>query len=351
MKRYLILSDGMSLHTLKWAKELKNYFDLYFISFSSFRKEFYHLFTSDRLFEFNVDIRMSGGNYKILSQAPNIVKIIHSINPDVINGHYVTSYGFVCALIKKYYKSNLKIILSAWGSDILVTPKKNRFYFELTKFSLKKADIVTSDSYFMSDEIKRISNNYSITFPFGVEFLPNVKINDKDENLYFSNRALAKNYNIDKVIIFFSKIFKYNSDARLIIANDGPERKELMTLCNKLGLEKNIEFVGFLSSDEQCEKYRRAQYFISIPQSDSTSVSLLEAMSYGCVPIVSDLPSNREWVINNLNGFYIDDGKKNFLEWNFDSADILKINQKIISENAMWSNNILNFVNQVNKLI
>lgn len=36
--------------------------------------------------------------------------------------------------------------------------------------------------------------------------------------------------------------------------------------------------------------------FISIPSSDSTSVSLLEAMCCGLFPIVSDLPANREWI-------------------------------------------------------
>jgi glycosyltransferase involved in cell wall biosynthesis len=41
--------------------------------------------------------------------------------------------------------------------------------------------------------------------------------------------------------------------------------------------------------------------------SDGTSVSLLEAMAAGCVPVLSDLPANREWVVDGLNGFLVSD--------------------------------------------
>jgi glycosyltransferase involved in cell wall biosynthesis len=40
----------------------------------------------------------------------------------------------------------------------------------------------------------------------------------------------------------------------------------------------------------------RADLYLSASLSDSTSVSLLEAMASGAVPVVSDLEGNREWV-------------------------------------------------------
>ena len=39
--------------------------------------------------------------------------------------------------------------------------------------------------------------------------------------------------------------------------------------------------------------------------SDSVSVSLLEAMAHGCIPLLSDLPANREWVGDGDNGLVI----------------------------------------------
>jgi glycosyltransferase involved in cell wall biosynthesis len=40
----------------------------------------------------------------------------------------------------------------------------------------------------------------------------------------------------------------------------------------------------------------QAAVYVSVPSSDGTSVSLLEAMTAGAYPIVSDLAANREWV-------------------------------------------------------
>jgi glycosyltransferase involved in cell wall biosynthesis len=40
----------------------------------------------------------------------------------------------------------------------------------------------------------------------------------------------------------------------------------------------------------------RADLYLSASLSDSTSVSLLEAMASGAVPVVSDIEGNREWV-------------------------------------------------------
>jgi glycosyltransferase involved in cell wall biosynthesis len=40
----------------------------------------------------------------------------------------------------------------------------------------------------------------------------------------------------------------------------------------------------------------RADLYLSASLSDSTSVSLLEAMASGAVPVVTDIEGNREWV-------------------------------------------------------
>jgi len=42
--------------------------------------------------------------------------------------------------------------------------------------------------------------------------------------------------------------------------------------------------------------------FISVPFSDSISISILEAMACGCVPIVGDLESTRECFKDGVNG-------------------------------------------------
>ena len=66
--------------------------------------------------------------------------------------------------------------------------------------------------------------------------------------------------------------------------------------------DKEIKFIGFITQNELEYWYKLAKIFVSIPLSDATSISLLEAMSFGCYPILSNIPANLELVINNING-------------------------------------------------
>jgi glycosyltransferase involved in cell wall biosynthesis len=72
---------------------------------------------------------------------------------------------------------------------------------------------------------------------------------------------------------------------------------------------RQVEFAGHLSAEAQSAWYARAQWWVSLPQSDSVAVSLLEAMAHGCIPLLSDLPANREWVRDGENGLIVVDAE------------------------------------------
>ena len=60
-----------------------------------------------------------------------------------------------------------------------------------------------------------------------------------------------------------------------------------------------------LEPEAQARWYAWAQWYLSLPQSDSVSVSVLEAMAHGCIPLLSDLPANRELVRDGDNGMIV----------------------------------------------
>ena len=53
--------------------------------------------------------------------------------------------------------------------------------------------------------------------------------------------------------------------------------------------------------------FRAADAYVSCAQSDGTSVSLLEAMATGLPAVATDIPSNREWVVDGQNGWLATD--------------------------------------------
>ena len=57
-----------------------------------------------------------------------------------------------------------------------------------------------------------------------------------------------------------------------------------------------MRFIGRVDAATQAGWYARARWYVSLPESDSVSVSVLEALAQGCIPLLSDLPANRELV-------------------------------------------------------
>ncbi|NSW45471.1 MAG: glycosyltransferase family 4 protein [Bacteroidales bacterium] len=341
--RYLLMGNAESPHLIKWARELIKHVDLYVLSFQGIDPVFYSWLDKNKCMSFDQKISVEGGNFHLIKLLPKIRRIIRQIKPNYINAHYITSYGFLAALAKP---QDSKLILSAWGSDILVTPFESNLKKKITQYSLKKAILITSDSQYMSEKIKLLYPKANIsTFPFGLEKLPECSIKDKNPWLFFSNRALTPNYRIDWVIELFSEICKTTPEARLIIANDGSEKENLIQKALQLGIKDNIEWVGFINADKQAEIYKKASYFFSLPISDATSVSLLEAMAYGCVPIVSDIPANREWIIHLENGIILKEDANivNLLK-QVNSSHLFKQNRIIINEKAIFPKSIEEFI-------
>ena len=342
--KYILFADGRSSHTLKWLKELTKYFDLYLITLNGCSKDIFEFLTKEKVFILNDKVDVNGGNVKLILKYFEIKKIVKEIKPKFINAHYLSSYGFLGSLIKREFKE-IKLIQSTWGTDILITPFANKINFYIAKYALKNADLVTSDSYFMSDKIINICQKSEVmTFPFGLDEFKVTKYK-KDEYLIYSNRALVENYNIEKIVKWFATL---DNEYKLIIANSGELADMLKSLVSKLNLTDRVTFAGFLNKQEQELNYKKAKYYISIPKSDSTSVSLLEAMSFGCYPIVSNLPANREWVIDEFNGVFFSDDLKLPLER--EDEDISLINQKIVHKKAVFSNSIKEFVKRIESI-
>lgn len=275
-------------------------------------------------------------------------KLIKSINPDVVHAHTANTCGLYGVTMKGY-----KVIVSAWGSDILVAPKTSIIMKKIIQYVIKKAYFITSDSINMTEKIIEYGaeKDKCFTFPMGVEedlleHKSKHNLEDKTLNI-LSNRRLEKMYNVDIIIKGFKKALEENNNLHLTIAADGTEASNLNQLAKELNLKDNIKFTGRYTHEELCNMLENNEVFISIPDSDSTSVSLLEAMCCGMFPVLCDLPGNREWVNDKENGYIVkeitEDLVKEAILWCADNKSFMRSvsekNVNIIKEKALWKEN------------
>jgi glycosyltransferase involved in cell wall biosynthesis len=197
------------------------------------------------------------------------------------------------------------------------------------------------------------------TIPMGIDaaFLETGKNRRLESNkrpmTILSNRNLLPIYNVSLLIRAIPIVLKEEPETKFLIAGDGAEKETLERQAEGLNINSSVEFLGRVPHEEMPNLLSQTDIYVSTSLHDGTSVSLLEAMAVGAFPIVTDIPSNREWIRNAENGFLISTGNENVLAMKIVEAirnkelvvEATNKNQKIIEEKAHWKENIKKIVN------
>jgi glycosyltransferase involved in cell wall biosynthesis len=72
-----------------------------------------------------------------------------------------------------------------------------------------------------------------------------------------------------------------------------------------LNISSSVQFLGRVPHEKMPNILAQTDIYVSTSLYDGTSISLLEAMGSGAFPIVTDIPANREWIVNGENGFLV----------------------------------------------
>jgi len=304
--RVVLFGDGESPHLLKWARALAPRVELFVASSRGLAPPLAALLPAERTLLLSHATKFSGGNAALLKTLPRLARWLRGVDADWISAHYLTSHGTLAWLARKC-GVRARLAASAWGSDILVTPDHSALLRWATSRVLRDAVVCTSDSEFMARRMRELGARDVMTFPFGLDALPPPP-DAKAPRLFFANRGLEDIYDPMRVLALFAGVAAAWPDARLVVANSGALRAALQARARQLGLAHRIDFVGRLDAAAQSAFYARARSYVSLPRSDSVSVSVLEAMGHGCIPLLSDLPANRELVRDGVNGLVVPDG-------------------------------------------
>lgn len=95
---------------------------------------------------------------------------------------------------------------------------------------------------------------------------------------------------------------------QLTFVGDGSTLKSCKKLTESLGLNQNIKFLGF--KDDVTEELIANDVYLLITHYEGLPISIIEAMSYGLPVIASDVGGNSELVINDQNGYLVDNVKE-----------------------------------------
>ena len=308
------LADAGSIHTQRWIKYFAdNGHEVHLISFRSLGDCNIKDVKLHLLKRLRPQIRFVSFPINLFFEVIQVRELIKKIKPDIVHVHYIARYGVLG--LSGFHP----LVATGWGSDILIAPKKSKIAKKIVKYTLKHADLFTSDSNYLRDVAigygAPSNNSYVINWgvdfkvfnPFSKPAKNELKANLNVCPIVISTRSFEYVYNIDIIIKAIPFVLKKVPNVKFILKNGyGTKGPELMNLTRKMGVADYTIIIDKMEDYDKMPYYlNMSDIYISVPSSDSTSVSLLEAMACGLPVIVSDLPANREWVKDGWNGYIV----------------------------------------------
>ena len=247
-------------------------------------------------------------------------KIIDSQHYDVI--HCNTPMGGIVTRLaaRKIRKKGTKVYYTAHGFHFYKGASKKNwlFFYPIEKFFSRMTDIlitITKEDYNLASkkfhcEVERIHG-------VGVDgeryhFVSEDEKKEIRKKLGFSETQkiivcvgeLLPNKNQQMVIRVMKDIVKEYSDAKLLLAGNGPEKVNLENLINSLGLDKNVKMLGYVTNLQEYQKI--ADIAVSCSKREGLPLNIVEAMLSGTPVVASKNRGHRELIIDGKTGFLVD---------------------------------------------
>jgi len=93
-------------------------------------------------------------------------------------------------------------------------------------------------------------------------------------------------------------------NVELIVAGDGPERENLITQAERLGIISKVRFLGHVA-DINC-RIVNSDIFVHASEIEGMSNAVLEAMTLGLPSVVVDAPGVTECHLDGETGFVVE---------------------------------------------
>jgi L-malate glycosyltransferase len=314
--RLCLIGNPDSIHVRRWSEHFAaRGYDVHIVTMYSPQQESPPGVSVDFLRRRAAGATGGGGSARTaLSRFPGMLRLataarlvragfrrtVTRLQPDLVHAHYVSDYGFLGALTGRH-----PLVVSAWGSDLLIDPQQSAVTGAMVRWVLSRSELVTYDSRQVAGAARRLGARpeQMLEVVMGVEdeymrLAVTAPPPARRAPLIVSLRSLERPlYNVELVVRAMPEVLRAQPKARLVIGNDGALRPHLERVASELGIAGSVEFIGFVPRPGRlAELLSRAAVYVSVPSSDGTSVTLLEAMAAGAFPVVSDLLSNGEWI-------------------------------------------------------
>jgi len=393
----LIIGNSESVHTARFANEFVNRKHKvsvlssreYFGDYAQYHKDIDHvrfLRWLTKIFQFIFGKKFRNFNPEISSKchpmnflillrhlylALFINSVVAKINSESIFALNLSIGGFMASRIKK----RIPKVCTTLGTDVNIHKFPKPAYFInhplLVRYTLKKLDtVITGDKEVFESLIKKRGFAKLADFiyfgHFGIEterFSPNLRDENTRRQLFgiessavlaLCHRPPRPNLDFENIIKAIPKVAAGNNSFVFVVFTGGNNVRELKELVGNLNIDSHVIFIDMIPYEKLHIYVTQGDIFIDpanikkVPRIKFSGVSgsLLEAMSCGLIPVISNRPSIN-WILpDEAKPFIFEDFETDLLgaiEKAIKEKDNKKIKdamRKAVIEKANWNKNL-----------
>jgi glycosyltransferase involved in cell wall biosynthesis len=269
------------------------------------------------------NILMSGrywiGPLSLSKSRRSFLEVVDLVKPDIVHALRIPFEG----MLARVTPPGIPFLVSIWGNDLTLHSKGSPMMAWETKRVLKRADGLLADAHrdlrlaekwnLQSGtptlcvpggggiDLEKLSAAVNTNLPLPIDLLPDVPVVINPRGF---RPGSVRNDTFFKAIPLVLK----EIPETIFTCAGMAGQPEAMDWVKRLGIEKSVHLLPYLQQEDIWRLFKRATVSVSISQHDGTPNSLLEAMALGCFPVVGEIESTREWIVDGVNGFLVAPG-------------------------------------------
>jgi glycosyltransferase involved in cell wall biosynthesis len=243
------------------------------------------------------------GKFALLQSVDPIRRILNRIEPDLVIGYRVASYGYLGA------KAGFHPLVATAQGQHIVYPRRSLPKHYFARVAIRSADLLHAWAPHMARRFVELGGDPGkvLVCPRGIDLAKFKPRADGAGNEFsvITTRGLHRGYRVDIVIRAVAEARREVPGISALIAGGGEAEVELRRLAADLGVADRVKLPGHVVNGELPGYLASSAVYVSPVPSDGVSASLLEAMACGAFPIVRDIEANSTWIEHGRNGFLV----------------------------------------------
>jgi hypothetical protein len=243
--------------------------------------------------------------------------LVREYQPDLVHALRIPYEGMLAACLP----AGTPLLLSTWGNDLTLHARGSLLMESKTRRALLRAQGLFSDTLRDIRLARSLGLRPSIPaveVPGNAgldleeikkmqELAPSIPEQIKNHHPIIINPRGFRPGSVHQDVFFqaAAQVVRELPDS-LFICTGMQGQSEALRQVETLGLRKNTLLLPYLSQADLWNLFQISDVYVSLSSHDGTPNTLLEAMTFGCLPVCGGIESIREWITDGENGLLVD---------------------------------------------